>query len=471
MLKKYLFLILFIFTLFWFNYSYASINLTVSPIKYEITANTWTIITKTAKIINNSDNGFHIYTWKSDFTTTDNTWNPKFVRKSELVNPDQQLSEWVTISTWSFFLWAHTEKEINFTIDIPSDATPWWHYWAVFFKNPNSEQASWNSLSINVDYWVLILLNVEWEVISDWDIDEPVIYWWRSSHKPEEPKQDDCIFWDFTASRYDWKCIDNFLNKDENKNTENNISTWSVDDNLKNKDEDFSIKIDIPFNNKWNTHLKPEGKIIIIDDEWRESKWIWKKVITDDRWVVIWEEVVDYLPINDIWWNVLPFSERTFEAEWKWFPYKKYDKEWNIIIDYWSPWEYYSIQNTKNKSVLMFWEREMQRKVTKKLKFFVDLGYKDNLWEDIPLNSAKEFEITYFETYVWYNYYVLSVIWFLIFIILLWFLILIFKKKYRCQSCNKKIKKDMKICPYCWEKQDRENSKKHHKKDKKWKIK
>ena len=467
MLKKYLFLILFIFFLLWFNYSYANINLTVSPIKYELTATTWSSVTKTAKIINNSDNSFQIYTWKSDFTTTDNTWNPKFVRKSELVNPDQQLSEWVTISTWSFFLWAHTEKEISFTIDIPDDATPWWHYWAIFFKNPNSEQASWNTLSINVDYWVLVLLNVEWEIISEWDINEPTISWWWS-HKPKKEKQDDCIFWDFTTSRYDWKCIDSLKNNDE---SEINIWTWELDDDTKIKDVDFVVKINIPFNNKWNTHLKPEWKRIIIDDKWRELKWIWKKVITDDRWVVIWEEVVDYLPINDIWWNVLPFSERNFEAEWKWFPYKKYDTDWNIIIDYRSPWEYYSIQNTKNKSVLMFWERELQRQVTKKLKFFVDLDYKDNLWEDIPLNSAKEFEITYFETYVWYNYYVLAIIWFLIFIILFWFLILIFKKKYRCQNCNKKIKKDMKICPYCWEKQERDNSKKHHKKNKKWKTK
>jgi len=49
---------------------------------------------------------------------------PKFVRKSELVFPNQQLSTWIDINTKDFILPAHQEKEITFFINIPSDATP-----------------------------------------------------------------------------------------------------------------------------------------------------------------------------------------------------------------------------------------------------------------------------------------------------------------------------------------------------------
>lgn len=86
---------------------------------------------------------------------------PAFVRKSELVFEDQQLSTWISLSEPSITLAPGEEKSINFTIQVPEDATPGGHYAAVFFKNPGSETSAGGNIGINVDYGILILLKVK----------------------------------------------------------------------------------------------------------------------------------------------------------------------------------------------------------------------------------------------------------------------------------------------------------------------
>jgi len=170
---KILFKLLIALFLVWINYNFAAINLTVSPIKYELTANTWATITKTATLHNRWNKDIKIITWKSDFIADTTNWSPSFVRYSELVHPDQQLSSWITLSSSGFTIPANSKKEINFTINVPADATPGWHYWAVFFKNNNSEtsNSNWTSVWINVDYGIIILLKVNWEIVTDVNID------------------------------------------------------------------------------------------------------------------------------------------------------------------------------------------------------------------------------------------------------------------------------------------------------------
>lgn len=156
--------------------SNAAINFTVSPIKYEIDVDPWDSIIRTARLRNNSTLPVTIYTWKSDFEANWSGWMPRFIRYSELVHTDQQMSTWITIDTPQFVIEAKTEKIVQFQIAVPANATPGWHYWAIFFKNPQSETGSWAwNIWINVDYWVLILLNVSGEVTSTWSVGPIVI--------------------------------------------------------------------------------------------------------------------------------------------------------------------------------------------------------------------------------------------------------------------------------------------------------
>lgn len=446
MKKVLLSIFIFLFIINPFLITNAAFDLTISPIIYEIEAKPWDTIIKNAILFNKSDKSFTILTWKSDFEANWTNWNPKFIRKSELVNPSQELANRITLSVPSFDIWPNENKEITFTLNIPNNATPGWHYWAVFFKYNNWEQSTWNEIEIYADYWILLLVNVAWEVIIDWDVWDVTIWWggWRWYNN----KEDKCPYWDFTKSYYDWKCIDDFF-----EDMFNSAPEQDPNDINENEDEEFHIDFNVPFENKWNTHIKPEWKIILKDENWNEIKWIWKEIIKDKDWNVIWEKIVDYIPINDIWWNVLPNTKRDFDTSWKWFPYKTYDDKWNEIIKYWSPEDYYSKKNTDKETILMPRERVNEKICERKITAVTEIKYKDINGEDVTFNSAKDFTVNYKEKYIWLNPYFFACAWILLFFLFIFWLIFR-KKKRKCIECKKKIDKDMKVCPYCWKRQD-----------------
>jgi hypothetical protein len=175
-------------------------------------------------------------------------------------------------------------------------------------------------------------------------------------------------------------------------------------------------------------------------------------MVINDKWAIVWERIVDYIPINDVWGVVIPGSSRKFKCEWKWFPYRDYDKNWEPIIKYWNPDEYYTRQNLWKSKILMPWEKIKERKVNKIITADFNLKYKWLDWKDIEFNSAKEFPVEYKEKYVDINYYVLCPLLALLALIIILILIALGKKT-KCIKCGKLIKKDMKICPYCWAKQ------------------
>ena len=563
---------------------YAAINMTVSPIKYEIEVNPWESIIKTATLYNYDATPIDIVTWKSDFTSNWTTWAPSFVRYSELVHADQQLSSWISLSSSGFTIPANDSVTIDFTLNIPESATPGWHYWAVFFKNNNSESTSGTKISINADYWILILLTVSWEVNTVIEVEEPIVSdnssnsnnsssgggnsswwstsaWWYSSATSGSSNltsnsnsswnwngfssnggTDNCLI-DFTNSNFDWLCYDNpadvipavsnfvsqlwwstivadsdsivnnsnvpkdisLLNVDSsnnntdtvvsnvnnldssdnnnldssdnnnnNNNNNNNIELvtgtqiWSEpNEDWNNSTEKLDVTFTFPIKNTWNTHVKPTWKITLIDENGEQIWGVWKKSKLNDKWAVIWVEIVDYLPINDWWWNVLPQSVRNFEETWQGFPYQTLDVDWKIVVKNMSPDEYYTKQNISGDTVLMPWERICYRKNNTTVKALIDIVYTDDNWEDVEYSSAKDIPITYTEKYVWVNPYIV-VPFFLFFWIffLLWFIAL--GKRTRCvnKDCKKRIKRKLLRCPHCDTKQKKSDSKKKSKKKK-----
>lgn len=491
-MKKIILIIFIIINFFILSKSYADIDLIVSPIKYEIEVDPWTTIEKSAKIINKSSSTLKINTSSSDFESESSSGNPKFTRKSELTNPEQELSSWIDIEVDSFIILPWEEKDISFSITIPENATPGWHYGAVFFKNNWGENYTndWN-IKINVDYWILLLINVTWEIISVWTPWEASINssWWKSWYQyQKENKIDSCKIIDLTDSNIDGKCIELFWFENKindliknikweeliDKNNEEivieipNDNINKINDILENNDNeknieiqnDFKIDFEIPFDNKWNTHIKPEWKIILIDEDWNEIKAIWKEIIKNDGWTIIGEKIVDYIPINDIWGNVLPNTQRIFESEWKWFPYEAYDSSGKIIIKYWTPWEYYSMKNIEDKTFIYPWERTTEKLEQKNIKAIIKLWYKNYDWEDIEFNSAKEFQVDYKSNSVWLNPYFFILLFTGIIFIYITILIIGKKTRKRCNKCEEKIKKKMIVCPYCGTKQKTTKKKK-----------
>ncbi len=527
--------------------SFANIDFHFNPIKYELSVATGSTITRPATLTNNSDEPANIITGKSDFQSSgDNgvpffliTGNePDFVRRSEVVFPDQWISTWITIDTPGFTINPWESKTINFTLDVPVDATPGGHYGAVFFKNQNpGTSSSWN-ISIKVDYWVLILVNVEGDIIIDWELEEVQIFWWWSassnwvpqtpqtqtpgsssenqtnpwpnnqvspstnqpsswnqngnqtnnwpSNQIPEPESiispppsweqwwfgittpsnsyDDCPLGDFTSSNFDGKCIDiPFVSNDDDisERQENipqqdpldpNTPSPPIDTPNKNEEEDFTIGIDIPFKNTGTTHVKPSGKIILKDSDGTQLKQVGREAVINDLGVIVWENIVDYIPINDTRWNVLPQTRRLFNTEWKWFPYKAYSPEWELIVKYWDPGTYYTRQNKQEAGFLMFWERVCEARKHKTITAFIDVWYTNENWEEIEFNAAEEFDIQYTEEYIGLNPYVIIPLLFLVVLLFGYFFlfwILAGKKKRRCKNCDTPIWKNWKVCPKC----------------------
>jgi len=470
----------------------SAINFSIDPIKYELDVDPGDSITLKASIRNNSDSPVVLPTAVSDFQASGSSWTPSFVRKSELVFPEQELSSWITLSAPAINLNPGQRWSIDFTIDVPSDAIPWGHYGAVIFKNPWSALSSTGNIGINVDYGILLLINVSWEIIIGGEV-WPINVWGGrstasspSSHgtdtsSPEEwdiPQEevgtqdilwvtspdstfDNCPLGDFTKSNFDGKCFDNPFSPEEE------VSNPSINEGIPNDDwtspfegivplgeqEDFGIDFQIPFKNTGTTHVKPTGKIILEDSKGNQLQSIWREVIVSDLGVIIGENIVDYIPINDTEGNVLPNTNRIFKGEWEGFPYKVYDEQGNEVIKHWSPSEYYTKKNKEEAGFLMFWERVSEARRHEKITALIDISYTDENGEVVEFNSAEEFHINYTEEYVGLNPYVVIpfVIFgaFLMFYFIWRFWFLVWKKKKKCKNCHTTIRKNWSVCPKC----------------------
>ncbi|MCH2189206.1 hypothetical protein MK079_05270, partial [Candidatus Gracilibacteria bacterium] len=236
-------------------------------------------------------------------------------------------------------------------------------------------------------------------------------------------------------------------NQIEEENKEKNI-----EDNKESKKENFDITFEIPFQNNGNIHIKPTGKIVLKDEDGKELKGIGKEVITNDDGVVIGEKIVDYIPINDEDGNVLPYTVRKFEPQWKGFPYKDYDEDGNLVIKYWDPSTYYTKKNVEERGFLFPWEKVAERTQDKTITALVDVVYENYEGENIEFNSAEEFQVSYTEKYLAVNMLVVGGIAGTLALIILsssiWYI-----AKPRCIRCGRKIGRSMVVCPYCGKKQ------------------
>ncbi len=457
-------LITLLFSIFPFI-SNANIDITVSPIKYELTIEKWQTDNKIVKIYNNTDFVQEIFVTTKNAISMQDNWQPNFVE--EIENPELYLADWITPSITNFDINPWENMDIPFSITVPNNANPWWHYWAIFFNV--KETNTWWQINIQKRIWVLVLLKIPWEVSAVWEIKDIKIavtdWWWWAWSKNDKSN----FIWKIFKKYVLWDKSDSTIElaKNDTKNSENeedldlssadekinNTVNWIENNTEKNSDKksDFNVDLTIDFENKWNTHLKPTWKIEIVDEDWNTLKKIWKETIKNEAWAIIWEKVVDYIPINDENWNVLPNENRKFNQNWDWFAYETLDENWKKIIKYYDPSEYYSSKNTKENWYLMPWERVCTREINKKLTAKINLKYTDPDWKEVEFNSARDFNVSYNEEYIWLNWYVvlpLIIFWLLL---ILYFILWACKKR-KCPKCKKKVWKDMQICPYCGEK-------------------
>ena len=400
-MKKIILIISSIFIYFiYYTNTFAAIS--ISPLKYELEIEQWQQIIKSIKVTNASDSPITLYTSSEDFIAWNNAWQPKFIKQEDQKYPELSLANWIELNEKNITLSPWETREVDFTIKVPDNWEPGWHYGAVFFS-------SWIQNQVEVWFWeriwVLILINVPWDIVIDWDLEK--------------------------------------------------IEVWVIENGKMNEKGTFDklpLTFRTRFKNKWNIHLKPKWKIELIDEDGNTLGSIWKETIVSPNWTYVWEKLVDYIPINSIEWNVLPKSDRVFTSSWEWFWY-------SIINDDWTRWakfktieEYYLNKWDENKKYLMFRETIHIKEVTKQITAKYILSYQSKDINTKNFEWEKRFYIKYKEKYIDLNYLVISIIaissvvgfCLIVYILFLLFYILPKKKKKREKEIREEVLNELK---------------------------
>lgn len=363
-------------------------NLSISPLKFEFSMNTNDSKTDVVKITNNSDKSVTLYTSKEDFIAWDDTWTPTFVKPKDKTTDEFSLSAWINIENWNITLAPRETREVRFTIKTPTNAEPGWHYWAVFF----SEWAkNWWQVAVVQRLWALVLINVAWEVKTDWKMES--------------------------------------------------FEIWTKQDNKFQAESSFSsfpINFETKFRNDWNVHFKPTWKITLIDENWEDLKNVWKEAVVSPAWAFIWEKLVDYIPVNDAGWNVLPKSSRKFESIWQWFWYQELKEDWTKVVKFKDISDYY--ENKQDQKYLNFWETVKSRKVTKKIKAVLSVSYEWKDKEKKEFKETKDINVKFDEKYVWVNNYIIILV--ILALLWSWYYVLVIKPKNE-QKLKERIMKEL----------------------------
>lgn len=385
-------IILWLFLFTWALVSHSFALISVSPLKFEYTVEKWKSQIWVITITNTEDKAITLYSAKEDFVAWDEKWNPKFVTAQESSWNLFWLTNWIQIEQENITLAPGESREVKFTVTVPENWEPWWHYWAIFFS-----QWWWEwQVSVVARLWVLLLINVPGEVKVDWNLESFDVW---------------------------------------------NVSKDSTNKFISNTDIDsFPIYFPVKFKNAWNVHIKPTGKIVILDEDGKQLEKIWKQSLSSPTWVYLGEQMVDYIPINDSNWNVLPASDRIFDGIWQGFWYIELNPDWTKSVKFKSLEDYYSQKAAENKKYLKLWEQEKQVKVKKKFTAQLSVSYDWKDWEKRDFNQQKEFYVTYIDTVVWMNNYILA--WLILAWLALVYYFTIWRKKYE-EKLRRKIMEQM----------------------------
>lgn len=169
----------------------------------------------------------------------------------------------------------------------------------------------------------------------------------------------------------------------------------------------FPIVFETKFKNEGNAHLKPTGKIELIDEDGEVLKNVGKEAITSPAGAFIGERMVDYIPVNDGLGNVLPKSERRFESIWEGFGYQELQEDGTKVVRFKDLSSYYADRAAEKRAFLQFWESIHTRTVSKDITANLVLSYEGKDKERKEFRDSKKISVEYEEQYVGINYFVI----------------------------------------------------------------
>ena len=352
------------FTVFFSFFTIAHASLSISPLKHELTIEAGQQKSEVIKVTNNSNSAITLYTSKEDFIAGDDTGTPTFVKPQNETSDIYSLSNWITIENNNITLAKNETREVRFTVKVPPKGEPGGHYGAIFFS-PGAPSGS--QVAVVQRLGVLILINVpgDIQVVGN---------------------------------------LNGFQIGVKKETTFTELSDF----------KDFPIVFETKFKNDGNTHLKPTGKIELVDENGDTLKNVGKEAIVSPAGAFIGENMVDYIPVNDGLGNVLPKSERRFESTWAGFGYQELQADGTKAVKFKDLTSYYADQAAAKRAYLQFWESIHTRTVNKTITANLTLSYpgKDNATKEF--HDSKKFSVHYDEQYVGVNYLVVFIVFILL---------------------------------------------------------
>lgn len=173
---------------------------------------------------------------------------------------------------------------------------------------------------------------------------------------------------------------------------------------------DFPIVFETKFKNEGNTHLKPTGKIELVDEKGEVLKNVGKEAMVSPAGAFIGEKMVDYIPVNDGLGNVLPRSERRFESTWEGFGYQELQSDGTRMVKFKDLTAYYADRASEKRAFLQFWESIHTRTVNKTISANLVLAYEGKDKERKEFRDSKKITVQYEEQYVGINYAVILIV-------------------------------------------------------------
>lgn len=272
------------------------------------------------------------------------------------------------------------ERIIKVAFQAPANALPGGHY-GILYLTPDVWVAEGTVTTIR-QLGVIFQVNVPGKLIYDInlgeiDIETPFF----SAPDPladliENPKDQKRWSW---ALNYLKTELNPFWNKPELINT-----------------ADFNVGFTIPISNSGNVDVRPIGRIELFDEDGTLLRKIGKESIRSPEWLFLGEKIVDYLPINDEGWSVLPDGERMriYSVNWKWFAYEAYENG-KMVVKFQTPGEYYSALSAEWAAVLYPWEKLRISVAEKKILAKIGIEYIGEWGKVVPTEIEREIIVKY----------------------------------------------------------------------------
>lgn len=334
-------------------------GISISPLKFELNVSPASETSSVVKVTNDTGKAVTLYTTREDFVAGDDSGTPTFVKPQNQGSDVFSLANWITIEDKNLTLAQGETREVKFSVKVPANAEPGGHYGAIFF----APAADKGQVAVIQRLGALILVEVPGEA--------------KVSSNLEK-------FEVGTSSG------SKFVTEDE-------FST-------------FPIAFSTRMKNDGNVHVKPVGKIELVDESGEVLKNVGKEALVSPQGAFIGEKLVDYVPVNDGLGNVLPNSERRFESLWEGFGYSVVGEDGLKTVKFKTLSEYYADKAAEKQRYLKFYQSVHTRTVSRKITANLSLSYegKDKVKKDFT--DSKTLTVTYDEQYVGVDYLVVLLV-------------------------------------------------------------